>query len=109
MTRRLARQDVSEDFARSPEGFGPLRRDETSGKYFHGDLEDREFVVIPEPFVDGTRGGIVTLTGWNTYECTCLSADEFCGHSAHRADERDGRIYACLGHDVIGPELAGED
>ena len=44
--RMYARQHAGSEGASLPDGFGPLKKHEEDGKYYHGDEESHEFRVI---------------------------------------------------------------
>ena len=93
-------------------GFGPLRQDSATKKYYRGtspDLSEEpwRFKVVIRPF--GGKAAPKSkfqVVEWKPREMTALPASTFCGNC--RLVGTDGSVeeYECLGHDLVG-EMAG--
>ena len=96
-----------------PDSMGPLGPREADGKYYHGSQDggrglngNHWFRVVKEPFADGTTGNCYAVRSWNPREDTALEATAFCGNCERREVGRGEVYYECLGHDLVGAELA---
>ena len=103
----FAQQHRDRSWSGVPGGFGPLKKDPSGEKWFHGSDEAHEFLVVRKPFGDAVHpGNKILIRNWDPWEHTAEEHYSFCGNARH-VEYKDGADrYVCDGHHLL--EARGE-